>query len=287
MKRALRWGLLTVLVVLALGLGALAWLDSLTRAAVEHGGRYALGVETTLEEARVGLLAGEFGLTGLEVANPPGFAQPCFFSLRSARLELPLRRLLEDRVTIPALELEGVSLDLERGAQGTNFGRILEHLSRFESASGAPEDGAAKAEGKTYHVQRLLIRDIRASVQLIPAGGALTKLEVAVPAIAVDDLASDMTLAQICAVVVEVVLRAALEAGHGVVPAELLGELRGRLDGLQGLAQQRLTKELEDLGEKLGQRAQDLGPGAEKALQKAGAEFGERFDGLLKKKKKD
>src|SRR5262245_41296811 len=133
MKRAVRWGLGLVAVVVVVGLGSLLWIDSLTRSAIERGGTYALGVETRLEDASIGLVSGEFGLAGLTVANPPGFAQPHFFALRSAHLALPLGQLVEERITIPALELEGITLDLERGAEGTNFARILDHLARFES----------------------------------------------------------------------------------------------------------------------------------------------------------
>ena len=284
MKRIVRWGLVLVAAVVVLGLGLLLWIDSLTRTAVERGGQYALGVETTLEDASIGLVSGEFGLTGLAVANPPGFAQTHFFALGSARLALPLGQLLEDHVTIPALELEGVTLDLERGDQGTNYGQILDHLARFETEEAAPAQEGAQDGGKTFHVQKLALRDVRATVQLLPAGGQLTKLEVRVPDIEVEDLASDMTLAQLCGAVVRVVLRAALEAGQGALPQELLADLRGRVEGLETLAHERLRGELGGLEQRLSEQAKKLGPEAEQALQKASDELGGKLGGLLKKK---
>lgn len=283
MKRAARWGLYFVLAAAVLALAALFWLDSLTRAAIERGGSHALGVEMRLESVDIGLLAGDFALHDLEVANPPGFTRPNFFSVHSARLELPLSRLFEPRVAIPALELEGITIDLESGSEGTNFGQILDHLTRFESGEGAAETPPS-GKAKTYHLQRLEVRDLRASFQLVPAGGDLMQLEVTVPSIEVDDLASDMTLPQICGLVVRVVLRAAMEAGQGLVPQELLTDLRSRIDGLEALAHERLATELESLEEKVGEHAQRLGPEAERALQKATDELGGRLDGLLKKK---
>jgi hypothetical protein len=286
MKRFARWGLGLVLVVVVRGIGVLFWLDSIARSAVERGGTHALGVETSLEDASIGVLSSKFALTDLDVANPAGFAGPSFLSMRSARLELPLRQLLEPRVTIPALELEGITIHLERGANGTNFGQILDHLSRFESGSGNPPDEAKEGESKTFHLQRLVIRDVRASVQLIPSGGELTQLEVAVPEIAVDDLASDMTIAQICGVVVKVVLRAGLEAGKGKIPEELLADLRARVEDLEAQARGRIARELGGLEEKLEEQAKKLGPEAERALQKASEELGGKLDDLLNKKKK-
>lgn len=285
MKRPLRlvFGLLLLLVLVCAG--ALFFIDSLAGQAIERGGTHALGVETRLDDASIGLLSGEFGLEGLTLANPPGFERPDFFALRSARLELPLTRLLEQRVTIPALELEGIVIDLERNSQGTNYGVILDNLARFESGPGEPGGEPAAKDGKVYGVQKLVIRDVRASVNLVPAGGDLTKLDLAVPEIVVQDLASDMTLGQLCALVVKVVIRAAIRAGEGVVPGELLADLRGRMDGLEDVARARIGQELDGLEGGLREQAKKLGPEAEKALEQAGDKLGETLDGLLDGKK--
>jgi hypothetical protein len=284
MKRVLRWGLFLVTAVLLAALGALFWVDSLVKAAVERGGTHALGVDTRLEDADIGLLAGEFALSGLHIANPTGFAQPDFFSLRSARLALPLGALLEERITIPSLELEGIAIDLERGSRGTNFAQILENLDRLESGGATREKTGAS---KVFHVQHLALRDIRASVQLMPAGGQLTKLDLDVPGIVVTDLASDMTLAELSGVVVRLVGRAALEAGRGQLPEEFLADLRGRLGKAESSARERLGQELTGLQETLATEAEKLGPEAEQALQKASRELESRLGGLLDGKKKD
>src|SRR5262245_30818941 len=141
MKLALRLlvGLLALLVVAAIGAALLV--DSLAAQAVERGGTYALGVPTEVDSASIGLFSGRFSLQGLEVANPPGFAEPNFFALSSIAIELPLSSLLEERVTIPSLALEGVSIDLERNSKGTNYGSILDSLKRFESGAAPPQEG--------------------------------------------------------------------------------------------------------------------------------------------------
>jgi hypothetical protein len=144
-----------VLVLAILGFGAILLVDSLAEQAVERGGTHALGVETRLESASIGITSGQFGLDGLAIANPPGFERPDFFALRAARLELPLKHLLDPRVTIPALELEGIAVDLERNSKGTNYGVILDNLSRFEAGAGKPggERKEVEGEGKTYKVE--------------------------------------------------------------------------------------------------------------------------------------
>jgi AsmA-like protein len=275
-----------VVLLLLVGIGAGLFIDSLAKKAIESGGTHALGVETRLESASLGLISGRFALAGLSVANPAGFAEPDFFALRSTELELSLSTLLEPRITIPSLVLEGITLDLERNASGTNYGAILDSLERFESA---PQDdaagGPATEGGKTFLLQRLVIRDVRATVNLIPAGGDLTKLSLAVPEIVVEGLGSELSMPQLCALVVKGVVNAAIQAGGGVLPADLLADLRGRMDGLEGAARARVDEELGKVESKLEEQAKKLGPEAEKALQDASGKLGGKLDGLLKKKK--
>src|SRR6185436_7155586 len=205
MKRLLRLVAILVLLVMLVAAGALLLVDSLAKQAIERGGTHALGVETRLEDASIGITSWEFGLGGLAIANPPGFTRPDFLTLRSARLELPLKRLLESRVTIPSLELEGIVLDLERNSQGTSYGVILDHLSRSSSGGGGGGGSSENDSDKVYIVKRLVVRDMRAVVSLVPAGGDLTKLDFAVPEVVVEDLGSDMTMAELCGVIVRVV----------------------------------------------------------------------------------
>jgi hypothetical protein len=288
MKRLLRVLLGLVLLLLVLGGAAILFVDTLAERAIERGGTYALGVDTGLQEANIGLFSGDFELAGLAVANPPGFEAREFLALRSGRLQLPLGNLLESRVVVPALELEGVTLDLERNANGTNYGVILDHLERFES--GAEPGGQEEPEpaGETvYQVERLVVRDVRASVQLFATGGDLTKLDLAVPEVVIEDLGSDMTLAELCGVVVKVLLRAAMQAGEGVIPEELLADLRGRMAELETLAGERVQAGLDELEDELRERAKGLGPEAERAVEQLGDEVQGKLDELLQGRKKD
>jgi len=281
MKLGLRLFLGLLLLLVLLGTGTFLFVDSLVTQAVERGGTHALGVETRLAGASIGLLSGEFALTGLAVSNPPGFEQPDFFVLRSTRLELPLSALLEERITIPALVLEGITIDLERNSKGTNYGVILDNLKRLETGETPSRPESEGGKGKSFLLQKLVLRDIRAQANLVPAGGDLTKLSLTVPDIVVEDLRSDMTLAEICALVVKTVVQAAASAGGGVLPEELLEDLRGRVKGLEGVTRAQVDAELGKLEEKAQGEAKKLGPEAEKAVREAS----EKLDGFLKKKK--
>ncbi|MDX1682749.1 MAG: hypothetical protein R3336_06495, partial [Phycisphaeraceae bacterium] len=64
-------GILLALVLLVVGI--FIYIDSIAATAVERGGTYALGVDTRLADADVGIFAGEVTLDGLTVDNPEGF----------------------------------------------------------------------------------------------------------------------------------------------------------------------------------------------------------------------
>jgi len=265
---------LVVLLVLVIG-GGILFVDSLAGKAVEQGATYALGVPTTLDSAGIGLFSGHSSLNGLTVANPPGCAQPNFLTVRQVRLDLPLSTLLEPRITIPALEIEGIAIALERNEQGTNYGRILDNLKRFESGE-VPEE-KAEGPGMEFLLQRIVIRDVQAVADVLPGGGELTKLRISIPEIVLEDLKSQMTAAEICAFVMKAVLRATLDEGAGVLPEELLRDLRGRLDTLKDEAAARVGAKLqEELTEVLG----------DQAAKDAAAKIGSKLDGLLKGKDK-
>ena len=80
--RKLIWLVIILVVLLAAGLiAAFFYIDSIAKQAVERGGTYALGVNTTLRKADVEVFSGAVTLNGLRVANPEGFAADHFLRL--------------------------------------------------------------------------------------------------------------------------------------------------------------------------------------------------------------
>ena len=80
---------IVVVLVLLLVIGVLTtffFIDRIAKAGVEKGATYALGVPTTLKSADVGVFAGTFAMSGLNVANPEGFdKEPHFLKLEVER----------------------------------------------------------------------------------------------------------------------------------------------------------------------------------------------------------
>ncbi len=266
MKKILRVLIvLLVLVVVALGIGVV-FIDRAVAAAVEKGGTYALGVETELGSADVGL--GSFGMKKLSIANPPGFSNEHFVELESAKLEVQTDTILSDQIVAPLFEVRSVAVDIDRNKGGTNYGVILKNLERFESKEPKPEEQPGPS--KTVLLQKVRIYDVTATVKFLPMGGEATRFTVQIPEIAVDDLdSSGMTAAEIASLLVRTILTSVLEAGKGILPADLLQDLGGQLENVGSVALEITGEVLKGVTEGLGEAGKGLGEAAEETVEKA------------------
>ena len=70
-----------VIVLVAVVVIAFVSIDAIARAGIERGATFALGVPTTLGSANIGILSGEFTMSGLDVTNPEGFDGDYFLQL--------------------------------------------------------------------------------------------------------------------------------------------------------------------------------------------------------------
>ena len=217
--------------LLVVVIGLFLSLDALAKAAVEHAGTSALGVATRLESADIGVFSGEFRLRGLTVANPEGFAEEHFLALDEGHIELSLGTLMGERIEAPLLELSGVSLALETSPAGTNYGVILDHMGsgRNERAGeGGPrpsgEDGGS---GKTFVIDRILIRDVEARLRL-SAAGLGTGVTIGFDEIELSDVGGrEYTIAELAGLIVRTLLAAVARSGE--LPPELTGVLERSL----------------------------------------------------------
>ncbi|MEE8155003.1 MAG: hypothetical protein V3T53_08650 [Phycisphaerales bacterium] len=300
---------LLILLVLATVAVAL-YVDTIAKTAIERGATYALGVETTLGSADVGLLSGTFSMGGLTVANPAGFETPHFTHLQEGSVEVALGSLRKETVELPTLILSGLDIHLDKIEGKANYDVILENLSRFESG----EDAEKEADGKKFVINEILIQRIVVHVQLLPIGGDLTKLDVPIDEIRLRNVGSDsdhsVLMSELTNVIIKAVLAAIVQKGGGLIPADVLGDLGQGLAGLESLTEMgvdiaatfggevqaivgdfsHLAKPLESLGPELGRAAEGLGEiteGIDDAIKNVGEGRGGLLGGDKKKDDKD
>ncbi len=228
--------LLFLVIIAVIGLVVAGFfIDGIAVKAVEEGGTYALGVDTTLDSASIGLTSGTVGLSGLTIANPAGFETPHFFRMNSANVAVTLGSLMEDTVEVPEIALDGLSVNLEDFQGKANYERILENLGRFESGEAPAPESAPAEGGKSFVIKTIAITNVSVSATLLPIGGNATRTTFEIPEIRLHDVGSGgdggMTLPEIINLVVKAVLGAITNAGINL-PGNLLQGLQGGLGGL-------------------------------------------------------
>jgi hypothetical protein len=233
---------LAAALVILLVLGVVAvffFVDRIARSAVERGATYALGVQTTLGSADVGITSGEFGMMELRVDNPEGFPSDHFMTMGSGEVAVDLGTLRQDVVELPRLELDKIDLRLDKKGAESNYKVIIDHLkglqeSKDDGAPPAPEEG-----GKRFVIKEVVVTDVNVEADLV-GGGELTKVRVPIKEIRLTDVGSGsghkrgLSLSELTGVVVEAIL-AAVVANAEDLPDDLANDLGGLVQGLDGL----------------------------------------------------
>ncbi len=270
-------------ILVAIGLaGFFVYIDRIVAVAIEKGAEVALGVETKLDSLRLGFVSGEFGLSELRVSNPSGFERPNFIRLGRADVVLPLPSLMDDPLVVPLLALSEIEVSLERSEGKTNYGVILDNLSRLSSGEGKPASPPSEG-GRGFIIQELVIRDITAHTRLEALGAKLSELSVEVPEIRLQNIGSGSENGipgeKLVAIVTKAILQAIAKNGIGL-PQDLARELGGKLTAL-GKAGVELQDSVTETGKQL---QEDVKRGLEKSVE-GSANLLDGVGGLLRGKK--
>jgi hypothetical protein len=275
MRTLLKIIAVVVLLIVIAAVAAFFYIDRLVKAGIEYGATYALGVETTLGDADVGIFRGRSSISQLGIANPDGFESDHFFTLGRGSIEVRLGSLLKDNVEIPKLQFDDIDLYLEKREGKSNYGVILENLGRFEKG-----DSADQEESKQLVVRELAINNVKVTVDLLPIKGKLTRQEITIPEIKLKDIGSGtgnaVAVADLAGIVLKSVLHAVVEKGVDL-PGAVLKELGQGLEGLASVGEFGLevlgevgTTALSVAGEAVDVVGEGLGKGVEGAEKAVG-----------------
>jgi len=285
MRKLIR--LVVLLVVLLLVAGGVFWyyVDRIAKTGVERGATYALGVPTTLASADVGLLVGTVRLNDLTVTNPEGYETPHLLAVDRFDLGVATNTLMQETIQVNRFELDGVDLYVEQKLGTSNMARVLENIKARTGGGGeAPEE--EKPGGKKIQVDRIVVRNITAHVQILPIGGKATTVDVEVPEIVLEDVTSDegkgLAVAELTQRLLPAILSAVIKKGRGTIPDMDLDRLAANVNETT----QALGEKARDLVE---QTRKDVGGMLEKVLKGGkdsgeGEEGGGLLDGILKPK---
>jgi len=229
---------------------AVIWVDRLVQTAIEVGATQGLGVQTQLDDVKIGLFSGRFGLSGLRVANPEHFDSDYFLQIRSGKVELSLGSLTQETVVLPKLTLSGITLNLDHNGKQGNFDVILENLHGqgageppdTETGEKSTGDGVDDQSGKKFVIERVLVRDITVHATVFRIGGKPMRTTLEIPEIQLHNIGSDtdhgILMSQLSGVLLDAVLKSAIKQGADLIPHIIVEGLGGGLKGLGEVSEQ-------------------------------------------------
>ncbi len=265
--------ILVVLVVLGfVGLVAfgLSQIDTLAKRLVEDGGTYATGVETSVDGVDVGLQAGTLSMDALTVANPGGYESPHFLAMGSLFTSVDYATVGKPAIRVPEVTLSGIDVYLDKTGDRANYQVIMDNLKRFESGN-KTEPQPESTKGQKVVIDHLKLENISVSLVGVPGVSQIAgDVNVKIPLVELKDLGGDegMTMGQVANLVVKTVLSAAVEAGGGIIPADMLGELTGGLGQLSSISDMGVEV-IGDLGGRIGDMGSGVMEGAQEQIDNA------------------
>ncbi len=249
---------LVVLGFVALIAFGLSQADAIVKAAIERGGTYATQTTTTVDDVHLGLTDGTFEMNGLTIANPVGFSSDHFFKLAGTNVKLDTASITSNTISVPSVSFDGIDVILDKGKDPSNYNTILNSLKRFENSDtkAAPENRG----GKKVTIDTLTLNNIDIRVANMPGVSLLTgDVAINIPTIELKDIGKDkpMTTAEVVNLVIKTVLTAAVEAGGGILPTDVLSGLASGLTDLSSLSDMGITV-LNDAGELVGEQLDNV-----------------------------
>jgi len=279
-KLLVRLVLAVVVLVVVAGVVGYLWLDTIAKEAVQRGGTYAMGVDTTVDKVSLRPFAGQLQMQGLNVANPKGFNGAHLMQTGTFELELVPSSLMDKTIVLKKFELDGLDMYIDQQMPRSNISVIMDNLKKLGDEK--PKD-QKPSEGKNYRVDLITIRNVVAHVKVL-VGPELT---IKIPEIQLKNVTGDnaagVALPVLVARILPAIVAAVLESGKGVLPPELAMALRGDVSALTaqlgGQAQQMVKGVQGEIGKTVGSV---LGKDANQPKTPGGG----LLDGILGGKKK-
>ena len=141
MKRALIIGIVLLLAVIV-GIGVFLYnsIDSIVEAAIEKHGSRVLGTQVSVGSVDISLKSGRGTIRDIEVANPDGFSSGEMFTLREATVDINVKSLNRDPITIDEIRISAPDVRVEMNERGgSNVAAVKKAVEAYQSGS-APKD---------------------------------------------------------------------------------------------------------------------------------------------------
>ncbi len=291
---------LVVVLLIVVGV-VLMKIDSIAKAAVEKGGTYALGVETTVDSIDISLFGGKLAMDGLTAGNPDGYPAPHLLRSGHFGISVTPGSIRTDTVEIPEIVIDGLDVHIEKNKETGKYNVqvVTDHLKSL-SKDKPEEPKEDEKPGKQFMVKRLEVRNITATVDL-PTGVTtpIKPPDIVLENVTKDNVPIGELIAQMFPAIMMGVLQshaAELEGLAEQLGTDLVGAaeaLGGNAAALANQASEQAIKALEEgkkvvegAAEDVGETVKGVADEADKTIKDAAKGIGDGLGGLLGGEKK-
>ncbi|MFA5240576.1 MAG: AsmA family protein [Phycisphaerae bacterium] len=250
--KILRIILLTVLaLIVAVVIAVDIFAEYAIKIAIETSATKTLNVGVSVGDIDLSIFTGRLGISNLSINNPPGYQHKKLLDLKDAKIEVDVKSLLSEQVSIKEIKLNGVNVTLEqRGVSGNNLQDVIKTISDKQKAKA--ESGGNR---KKLHIKNLEISDITVQVKLLPVPGKADTFTLKLDPIVMTDLGSDNKLdtAKLSSKILLAIAAGVADKGTGVLPDEMTSAMKSTLGMTMKLGKEgkRLLKEGKEGGTEL------------------------------------
>jgi hypothetical protein len=182
------------------------------------------------------------------------------------QLEVQPGSVLTDTVVVPKIELSGLDMNIEPKGLKTNISMVLDHVRSLGGGKAAAPAQKSEGGGKKVRVDRVVIRDVVAHVELPMPGTA--PLMVKVPMIELNNVSSDkpIDIAELIGRLMPAIVAGVLEQGKGIIPGDMLASLQTDVAGTVAALGGQATRLAQQASTMVGAQVQNLAQGAQQAV---------------------
>ena len=243
-------GVGVLVVIVAVGVFVLLGsLNDIVKAAVEKIGSDLTQTEVTLNDVNIEETSGKGVLRGFRVTNPAGFSDDDAFKFDEVSVTIDATTILSDPVVIKEIVIIGPQVVYEFGERGSNLDRLNENVQ-----SKAGSGGGSGSEGPKFIIENLYLRDGKVAVR---APLLDDKIMLPLPTIHLTDIGKE---------------------GRGATPGDIADQTMEAILASTSRAVSRANIDIGALTRSAGEAAKE----AQKAIEKAGGDAGEKVKGILK-----
>mgnify|MGYP003385359968 CR=1 FL=1 len=237
-----------VFVVVVAGFYIANNMNGLVKGAVEDVGSQILKTSVTMDEVNIQLLQGKARLSGLKIANLQGFSQPYIFLLDNIVVDLDIASLMEQRVSLNEVTIDGASVIAEQKGLGTNLQALLKNVEGSSGAGGETTESGDSA-GADIAIKIGLFQFLNSSTVLVSEKWG--QKDVSIPDVQLKNLGGEKGLPP--QELAQAILKPVLKQLNKAIETRLKELFEGKAKEMLEEKEDELKKKLNDkLSDKLG-----------------------------------